>query len=76
MLNNNLGDGLDLLKVSEHVETQVANVVFKYVSVERDFDQLNVHLGRIILLERNMQQLSICNIGETNMSHFKLIIEK
>lgn len=58
MLNDNLGDGLDILKVSEHVKTQVADVVFKYVSVERDFDQLNVHFWRIILLE-NVQQLSI-----------------
>lgn len=60
MLNDNLGDGLDILKVSEHVKTQVADVVFKYVSVERDFDQLNVHFWRIILLE-NVQQLSVYN---------------
>lgn len=63
VLNNNLGDGLDLLEVSEHVKTQVADVVFKYVGVERDFDQLDVHLGRIILLEKkNRNKLQLNNI--------------
>lgn len=66
VLNNNLGDGLDLLEVSEHVETQVADVVLKYVSVEGDFDQLNVHLWRIILWEKSKQQLCICNIDVSN----------
>ena len=69
MLNNNLGNGLDLLEVSEHVKAQVADVVLEYVSVEGDFDQLNVHLWSIILWKKNMQQLSIYNISMTNVSH-------
>lgn len=64
MLNNNLGDGLDLLEVSEHVKTQVADVVFKYVGVERDFDQLDVHLGRIVLSEKNRDNLSHNSLGK------------
>lgn len=76
MLNNNLSDSADLFKVSKHVETQVANVVFKYVSVERDFDQLNVHFWRIILWEKNMQLLSFCNINKANISKSNLIIKK
>lgn len=63
VLNNNLGDGLDLLKVSEHVKTQVADVVLKYISVKGDLDQFYVHLWRIILCEKSKQQLSICNIS-------------
>lgn len=49
VLNNDLGNWFDLFKVSEHVKTQVANVVFKYIGVERGFDQLSVHLWRKML---------------------------
>lgn len=49
MLNNNLSDRLHLLKVSKHVETQVADVVFKYIGVEGGFNQLNVQFWSIIL---------------------------
>lgn len=56
MLNNNLGNGLDLLKVSEHVKTQVADVVLEYVGLEGDFDQLNVHLWRVILARKTSRK--------------------
>lgn len=52
MLDNNLGQGLDFLKVSKHVKTEVADVVLKHISVEGDFDQVDVHLRRVILAKK------------------------
>lgn len=62
MLNDNLGDFLDLLKVSKHIKTQVTNVVLECIGVEGDLDQFNVHLWRVILAKRQAETVFMSNI--------------
>ena len=71
MLDNDLGNGLDLLEVSKHVKAQIANVVLKHVSLEGHLDQLNENLRGIVL--RMNQHISDSNNeqkfeGNQNMS--------